>query len=511
MRITIVGGGTAGWLAALMIKKVQGASHDVTVIESSEIGIVGAGEGSTGYLTDIIQGNSWDYGCNEEDFFRETNATVKLGIKHKEWKALGHEYLAPIDSAATPSMGTDYTLLHAIANDLKVHEASENGRYIEAGMSSFYFEDGKISNSGGHAYHFDAHLVGKYFKKVCGEDVTHIDAKVVDLCVDPTGNVESITLSDGRVVESDFFIDASGFSRLFGKKLGIDWISYAKNLPVNTAMPFLLPHKEGQSIEPVTTAWAQKAGWMWQIPTQERFGCGYVFDNNFISNDEAHREIEQKLGMEVEPIRFLNFETGRNSKLWSKNCLFIGLSAAFAEPLEATSIHSTIIQLQSFVFDYLKDTKEDTCNPGIINIYNKKMSKMYDDYKDFLSIHYVTERTDSEFWKHIKTGELLSDVARDYIEVTKSKILHPNDFDQYYGYAGAGLYNWILSGLGFIGKDVANKELAFYGQDDIAKAVWQLNTDSFNERKSDMIDNTDFVLNTRKYTDGNHFSKQYHQ
>lgn len=417
MRITIVGGGTAGWLAALMIKKVQGSSHEVTVIESSKIGIVGAGEGSTGYLTDIIQGNTWDYGCNEEDFFRETNATVKLGIKHKEWKHLGHEYIAPIDGTAVPSIGTDYLLLHAIVNDIPFHTASENGKFIESNMSSFYYDDGVIENTRSHAYHFDAHLVGKYFKKVCGEDVTHIDATVLEINVDPNGNVDSLLLDNGQKLESDFFIDASGFARIFGKKLGIDWVSYAKHLPVNTAMPFLIPHKEGKNIEPVTTAWAQKAGWMWQIPTQDRLGCGYVFDNNFISNDEAHAEIEQKLGMEIEPIRFLNFETGRASKLWFKNVLSIGLAAAFAEPLEATSIHSTIIQLHTFVFDYLKDTKEDTCNAGIINIYNKKMSKMYDDYKDFLSIHYITERSDSEFWKWIQTGELLPDNVLDYLEV----------------------------------------------------------------------------------------------
>jgi tryptophan halogenase len=506
MRITVVGGGTAGWLAALMIKKVQGDSHDVTVVESSQIGIVGAGEGSTGYLTDIIQGNTWDYGCNEADFLAETNATIKLGIKHKEWKRLGHEYIAPIDGSAIATTGTDYLLLHAILNDLNPHEASENGKLIQSNMSSFYFEDGKIENTKSHAYHFDAHLVGQYFKKVCGQDVTHIDAKVLDINVDPNGNVDSIVLDNGQTVQSDFFVDASGFARLFGKKLGIDWISYAKHLPVNTAMPFLIPHTDGKRIEPVTTAWAQKAGWMWQIPTQDRYGCGYVFDNNFLSNDEAQIEIEQKLGMEIEPIRFLNFETGRSDKFWFKNCLSIGLAAAFAEPLEATSIHSTIVQLHSFIFDYLKDTKESTCNQGMINIYNRKTAKMYDDYKDFLAIHYVTERADSEFWRWIQTGELLPDKVLDYLELQKSKILHPNDFDQYYGYAGASLYNWVLTGIGIIDKKLAKSEMDFFNQYDIGKAVWDLSSDAFDNIKDGMIDNTDFVLNIKEYTSGYQFS-----
>jgi tryptophan halogenase len=507
MKITIVGGGTAGWLAALMIKKVQGDSHEVTVIESSQIGIVGAGEGSTGYLTDIIQGNTWDYGCNEEDFFRETNATVKLGIKHKEWNSLGHEYLAPLDGAAVGTVGTDYMLLHAILNDLPPHMSSDNGMLLEHNKSSFFKLGDMIENTKGHAYHFDAHLVGQYFKKVCGNDVKHIDAKVLDINVDPSGNVDSIVLDNGQEIKSDFFIDASGFARIFGKKLGIDWVSYAKHLPVNTAMPFLLPHEEGKEIEPLTTAWAQKAGWMWQIPTQDRMGCGYVFDNNFISNEDAHKEIEQKLGIEIEPIKFLNFETGRADKLWFKNVLSVGLAAAFAEPLEATSIHSTIIQLHTFIFDYLKDTKEDTCNTGMTNLYNKRMTKMYDDYKDFLAIHYITKRTDSEFWKWIGTGELLPDRVLDYLELQKSKILHPNDFDHYYGYAGASLYNWIMVGLGFIDKKLAKKEMDFFNQYDIAEAVWKLNLESFNDRKDDMIDNTDFVLNIKEYASGNRFPK----
>lgn len=509
MRITIVGGGTAGWLAALMIKKVQGNSHEVTVIESSKMGIVGAGEGSTGFLTDIIQGNSWDYGCNEEDFFRDTNATVKLGIIHKDWKALGHHYIAPIDGPAVSGSGTDYLLMHAVLNNKKPHFASELGQYIEESMSSFSWTDGMITNTKGHAYHFDAHLVGQYFKKVCGEDVTHIDAVVADINVESNSNIRSLTLDDGKVIESDFFIDASGFSRLFSKKLGIDWKSYADNLPVNTAMPFLLPFEENEKIEPVTTAWAQKAGWMWKIPTQERYGCGYVFDDRFTSHDDAHKEIEQALGKEIEPIRFLKFETGRQDKLWVKNCLFIGLAAAFAEPLEATSIHSTIVQLNSFIFSYLRDTKEETCNQGMINLYNKKMSKMYDDFRDFLSIHYITERTDSDFWNAIGRGNMLSDNARDLLETQKSKLLAPNDFDQYFGYAGASLYNWVMVGLGIVDKKLAKSELDFYNQYEIAESVWNMNEYSFNLLKNGMIDNTEFIHNVREYADGHKFSQQH--
>lgn len=507
MKIAIVGGGTAGWLAALMIKKIQGDSHEVILIESSSIGIIGAGEGSTGYLTDIVQGNSWDYGCNEEDFFRETNATVKLGIKHKEWKEIGHEYIAPIDAPAVGGVGTDYLSMYAILNDIPLHLASDNGKFIHYSMSSFSRKGDLIDNTKGHAYHFDAHLVGKYFKKVCGDLVKNIDAKVEEVYLSEYGDISHIVLDNGESIYADFFIDASGFSRILTNKMGIKWKSYSKNLPVNTAMPFLLSFEEDEVIEPVTTAWALSSGWMWMIPTQERYGCGYVFDDRFISHEDAQKEVEEKLGKKINPIKFLKFDTGRLETLWNKNCLSIGLSAAFAEPLEATSIHSTIVQLNSFIFDYLRDTKEQTINSGMINIYNKKMSKMYDDFRDFLVVHYMGKRDDSEFWRWMTTGEALTDVAKDIIEMQKSKIVHPKDLDQYFGYAGAGLYNWVLAGLGYIGKKEAKRELDFYNQYDIAQTMWSLNEHSFNSIKDVIIDNTSFIKNIKRWANGNSFSK----
>jgi tryptophan halogenase len=232
-----------------------------------------------------------------------------------------------------------------------------------------------------------------------------------------------------------------------------------------------------------------------------------VFDDRFISHEEAQKEVETKLGKQIEPIRFLKFDTGRLESFWNKNCLSVGLSAAFAEPLEATSIHSTILQLNSFIFDYLKDTKEQTLNTGMINIYNRRVSKMYDDFRDFLVIHYMGKRDDSEFWRWITTGETLTDQAKDILEMQKSKIVHPKDMDQYFGYAGAGLYNWVLAGLGYIGKKEAKREMDFYNQYEIAETVWKLSHDAFDSSKNDTIDNTEFIRNVKEWANGNRFSK----
>lgn len=505
MKIVIVGGGTAGWLAALMIKKVH-SNHEVVVVDSSKIGIVGAGEGSTGYLTDIIQGLNWDYGCNEIDFFKETDATVKLGIKHKDWTAVGEEYIAPIDSTNSDGGLCDSMLLDTIVKNRPMHTASINGYHIEKNSSTYYMENGKLENYHSHGYHFDAHLVGKYFKKVCGNSITHYDSIVKHINLNEKGFVESIVCEDGLVIGGDFFIDATGFSRKFFEPMENKWHSYQKNLPVNTAMPFVLPYKNDELIQPVTTAWAQKAGWMWQIPTQSRKGCGYVFDDNFISHEQAQQEIETLLGHEIEPIKFLKFETGRVEKLWIKNCLWLGLSAAFTEPLEATSIHSTIVQLQTFIFDYLRDTIDDTCNTGSIHFYNTRMSKMYDDFKEFLVLHYSGNRDDSEFWKWIQTGETMTPQASHFIEMQKSRHIKSGDLLGYYGYAGSGLYNWIMAGLGHLSKQVATKELNTYGQETYANDLWLIHEYNMEKTTNLCINNTDFTRNMEKYLNGNSIS-----
>jgi tryptophan halogenase len=385
--------------------------------------------------------------------------------------------------------------------------SSDNGMLLEHNKSSFFKLGDMTENTKGHAYHFDAHLVGQYFKKVCGKEVIHIDSEVVEVSLLSQNEIESLSLSNGEKIYADFFIDASGFAKVLSNKLNIEWKSYSKHLPVNTAMPFLMPFEKDEKIDPVTTAWALSSGWMWMIPTQERYGCGYVFDDRFISHEDAQKEVEEKLGKKIEPIRFLKFDTGRLNTLWNGNCLSIGLAAAFAEPLEATSIHSTILQLNSFIFDYLKDSKEQTVNSGMINIYNRRMSKMYDDFRDFLVVHYMGKRDDSEFWKWITTGETLTDQARDILEMQKSKIVHPKDIDQYFGYAGAGLYNWVLAGLGYIGKKEAKREMDFYNQYDIAETVWKLNENSFESHKDVIIDHTEFINNIGVWADGNRFSK----
>lgn len=465
MKIVIVGGGTAGWLAALIINKVH-PEHELVIIESSKIGIVGAGEGSTGILTNIIRGDLHDFGCDLLEFMKETGSTIKYGIHHKDWHAIGQSYLAPLAGSPTSGSAIDHTFcFQAINNPNKMHLLYSTGIYAEQSVSPFDLNTLQFDNIG-HALHFDAHAVGKYFKRIVLKNprVKWIDDEIVDVSLDNQGNVNELILKESQTIQGDFFIDASGFSRVLMKKLENPWISYSKHLPVNSAMPFLLKYEENETPEPWTTAWAQSSGWMWQIPTAERKGCGYVFCDNFISADKAQEEIETTLGKKIEPIRILKFDTGRLKDSWVKNCLAVGLSSAFAEPLEATSIHSTIIQLLNFVFEYLKDTKEKTCNSGSINIYNNRTAKMYDDFKDFLNIHYMGNRKDSEFWKYISTGSTQTKRTRDILEMCQHKLPSNKDFNQYIGGTDWGLYSYVLFGIDCIPNNILDYEYKWVTQ-----------------------------------------------
>jgi tryptophan halogenase len=339
-----------------MITKVK-PEHTVTLIESSAIGIVGAGEGSTGLLTGIVNGSMWDFDCDLMEFLKETGATLKFGIKHKGWTPnINRHYLAPLSGSGTSGNSLDYLFaLEQKLNPDNLHLTNDLGILMDRNLSSFNLNTFDFDNFG-NALHFDAHKVGHYFKKkvLKNSQVKLVDDEITEVNIKENGFIKSVKLKSEKVIEGDFFIDASGFSRVLMKKLDNPWVSYSKHLPVNSAMPFLLDYDDSEMPEPWTTAWAQSSGWMWQIPVQERKGCGYVFDSNFITPEKAHEELETSLGKKINPIRVLKFDTGRLEKAWVNNCLALGLASAFAEPLEATSIHSTIVQLVGFIFEFLK-------------------------------------------------------------------------------------------------------------------------------------------------------------
>mgnify|MGYP006433246271 CR=1 FL=1 len=465
MKIVIVGGGTAGWMAALMISS-RHPEHHIEVIESTKIGVVGVGESTTGLLSDLLNNHLWDFGCDHNEFIAETGASIKYGIKFTGWTPNTKDYyIGPIDGSYTKEHTPDVFFAYGASNlsNKDIVKVSETGNMIHKGMTNFDLQSGQF-NKLTHAMHVDAHLVGKYFQKVTlrKPNTSHIDAKVVDADLDEKGFMKNVMLENGTKIDADFFIDCSGFARLLISKMpGSDWVSFKDNLPVNAGLPFLLDYKEGERPQPHTHAWAQDAGWMWQIPLLDRIGNGYVFCDDYITPDQAHQEVEQRLGRKIEPQRVIKFDTGRQKSSWINNCLAIGLSSAFLEPLEATSIHSTLVQIKNFAFDYLRVDMQSTLNKGTIDIYNHRTRKMFDDFKDFLVMHYMGGRTDTEFWKYISSGATKTDFVDNLIETSKVRLPSINDFPKYYGAAGWPLYSYVMHGLNLYNRDVATQELMF--------------------------------------------------
>jgi tryptophan halogenase len=239
MKIVIVGGGTAGWLAALYLSKIH-TTNQIEVVESTNIGIIGAGEGSTSLLAEIVSGKEFDFGCNEREFITKTGATMKYGIRHKGWTPkINESYVGPIDGATTWYQNIDVNFMHSVASLPKdaIHRASAGGFLIENKKASF--SKNLMDKIDAHAYHFDAHLVGQYFKEKCiAAGVSCIDDQVVNVNLSETGDISTLLLESGKLIEGDFFIDASGFKRVLITKLGSKWISYKKHLPVNSALTF---------------------------------------------------------------------------------------------------------------------------------------------------------------------------------------------------------------------------------------------------------------------------------
>lgn len=454
MNIVVCGGGTAGWLAAYIISKVQPGLHKITVIESSVIGIIGAGEGSTGILYDLLAGSYFDTGIDLNDFTIRTDATRKMGIRHANWTGDSTSYFAPLDGSPTSKNSPDSLFHHVMATygKEKMHLASPIGQA---------FDEHAMLEYGG-AFHFDGHKVGVFFREQCEKDGTRcIDAKIEEVLLNEQGEIASVLLDSKETITGDFFIDCTGFAKVLMSKLDVGWKSYEKYLPVNRAMPFIMDYDEKRELEPVTTATALSTGWVWDIPLATRIGAGYVYNSSLISDDDAKKEVEGFVGREIEPIKIINFTSGRSEELWVKNCLALGLSAAFSEPLEATSIHSTIMQLLIFTGDFLSPSFENTNTENNRVLYNRKLTGMYDDFCDFLNVHYKGGRTDSEFWKYMGSEESSTEFVIETLEKCKTRppsLLHYSDL---IGAFSQG-WSWVLAGLNIIDRDMSKKELEMF-------------------------------------------------
>lgn len=468
IEFVIVGGGTAGWIAAFIVQdsaRRKKLDLKVTVVESSKIPTVGVGEATTAAFRVLLK----HFGIDEFEFLKKTEATFKLGIKHEDWRRKGYSYFGPIDDphqvvAPPPGAPDDYLNVYAVSAGKPVADMHMFAPLLERKKAPFAQKpDGTLIPLGPfhHAYHFDQALVGKFFASK-SQGVEVVDALVSGVERDSeTGDITALVLDDGSRLSGDFFIDATGFRKqLIVKELGAAWKSYAEELPVNRALPFWVDIKEGAEIANYTRAWAQSAGWMWQIPTQFRYGCGYVYSDAFLTPDEAKAEVETALGHAIETRGDIPFSIGRLETPWIGNCLAVGLSSSFLEPLESTSIHGTIVQMMLFAGHFLDDPVRMT--PAHRDDYNARVGRQVDDFRTFVNMHYMTERDDTPFWRDVRAHRIHPE-ARERLARWQKEMPRRSHFKDYLGglpHIETQLYYPVLDGLRLLDRTIAKAEMA---------------------------------------------------
>jgi len=412
-KIVIVGGGTAGWIAAAGIARFfEKRPLEIELIESDQIATVGVGEAT---IPPIRQFNAV-LGIDEIEFIKATQATFKLGIEFRDWGRVGARYFHGFGDYGPAIDGVSphhhWRRLRA-AGDPTSHEAySLAAMMAMAGRFRPPIPDPRsIYSSFSYAFQFDAGLYARFLRRYAeARGVVRTEGKVVDVALRPAdGFIQSVQLEGGKIVEGDLFIDCSGFRGLLiegALKTGYeDWSHW---LPVNRALA--VPCDSDGGLEPYTTATARAAGWQWKIPLQHRTGNGYVFCDSFISEDQAAETLLANIGGKARAgLNSLRFVTGRRRKVWNRNCVAIGLSSGFLEPLESTSIHL----IQNGVGRLLEYFPDRDFDPGLAETFNRLSADEVEYIRDFLVLHYRTsQRDDSEFWRYCRSVEIPDTLAR---------------------------------------------------------------------------------------------------
>lgn len=408
-KITIVGGGTAGLISALMLRKAF-PRYEINLIASSKIGIVGVGEGSTEHWRWFME--VCDIPLAE--LLIKARATHKYGIRFENWTNHTPDYFHSISYSGIVEPFGFYGLYNGLI---------KNKKTLTENISSRGLIENKIDANNPHLsvnqFHFDTFKLNEYFLSICSfRNIRIIDSEVIKINLDPeNGYIDSVFLEDLSVETSDFWIDATGLQRKIISEIEkVEWNSFSEYLQMDSAIAFPTESDPSGEIRPYTRARAMKNGWVWEIPTQDRRGNGYVYSSRHCTDEQAIEEVSNLLNRKVEPARSFRFDPGHIKKFWIKNCVAVGLSSSFVEPLEATSIGSTIQQIKCLIQNL---GNYDINSKKLQENYNKQMNIMMENILAMISLHYVSDRVDSSMWleqKNMKKPEYLQNLLEIWAE-----------------------------------------------------------------------------------------------
>jgi len=398
-KVVIVGGGTAGWMTAASLAKLIGKNLDITLIESDEIGTVGVGEATIPTMMTLHQLLK----INEQEFMAEVQATFKLGISFENWKNVDQAYIHSFGFTGQDCWAAGFQHFWLKGKERGI--SKEFGDYSVELQAAKANKFAVLANNGlNYAYHIDASLYAKFLRRLAERyNAKRVEGKITVVNQHDNGDIKSVVLASGKIIQGDLFIDCSGFAGLLIEKtLNTEFEDWSQWLPCDSAIA--VQTRSVREAIPYTRAIARESGWQWRIPLQSRVGNGLVFCSRYLSDQEATQTLLSNLEGEVltEP-RVIKFRTGQRTQHWNRNCIALGLAGGFVEPLESTSIHliqrGIIRLMQMFPFDGVVEPD--------VQEFNTQMKGEFYFIRDFIVMHYhLTERTDTEFWRHCKTMKI---------------------------------------------------------------------------------------------------------
>ena len=419
--IGIIGSGTAGLVAALILRQ-RYQNHQITVVSSKDIGIIGVGEGTTEHWKDFVN----FCGLNLVDGIIEADATFKYGVMFKGWTP--KDYLHYILARPHGLTLAQYSFFwgHFISNNFSPQQIHEPNTWKS------------LINKTEHPnqFHFNTHKLNKFLKKVCASrGIKFVEDTIKEVNI----KGDQIKYVKGKQKHTfDFYIDSTGFKKLLINKLGAQWISYKESLPMNEVIAFQTD--DTSHYNAWTLAQTMSAGWLWRIPTWGRWGNGYVYNNKYINAAAAQKECEKILKQKIKVAKNIKFDPGKIDKPWIGNCCAIGLSSNFVEPLEASNIGIAINQ--AFVLMHYLESN----NQFDRDQYNVKCNHIFDNARDFVLLHYLVNKKDSKFWRELKP--VIPPLLKKQLAMWKHRLPIKEDFDHSYLLFQALNFTCVLHGIG---------------------------------------------------------------